>query len=245
MSSLLRIRDMLRLPPAAAARHVVRGARTALQAAAENRLEDRDFAHAWAACSDVPGWLDRKAARLLFGLARRGPGEGWIVEVGSYLGRSTIVLALGSAAAQRERVAAIDPHRGELVPTDAGTVAADTHPLFLRNLAFAGVEAVVEPIKATSADAAASWDRPVRLLYVDGLHDYDSVKVDIALWTRHLADGAVVVFDDWDVGDVRRAVHEAQAGGLLPQGVVPVGEAAVCGFRDARSLRPYVLPAAD
>jgi predicted O-methyltransferase YrrM len=54
--------------------------------------------------------LPDREARALFGLAYAGPGEGAIVEIGSFIGRSTIYLAKGAMAAGRERVTAIDPH---------------------------------------------------------------------------------------------------------------------------------------
>lgn len=239
----LRLRDLASLPAstlARAPRQALRAAKEQLQLSLEEALEEPGFRDAWEACLPVPGWLDRRAARLLYGLARHGPGAGAIVEIGSYLGRSTVVLARGSEAGGREPVVAIDPHGGALVAEDPES--GDTFPLFLRNLIASGVRERVEAVKATSEEAAAGWDRPIRLLYVDGLHHYEAVMQDIELWTPHLVPEGVVVFDDYAVGGVQGAIRDARARGLLPDGLIPVGEAAVCGIRDAGALRAHVFP---
>lgn len=241
MASAVRPLDLLAVSPGRLAAAALRGARRHVRETVELRLEDPAFARAWERCVPVPGWLDRDAARLLFGLAAHGPArgraEGRIVEIGSYLGRSTILLALARAGT----VVAVDPHEGELTAGEHGP-AADTYPLFLRNLETAGVAGLVEPRRQTSLEAARDWSEPVRLLYLDGLHDYESVRDDVAAWAPHVAPGGFVVFDDYAVHGVQRAIAEAQADGMLPPGVVPVGESAIVGFASPRELRPFLLP---
>ena len=52
-------------------------------------------------------------------------------------------------------------------------------------------------IKARSADVGRSWSGPkVDLLFVDGDHSFEGVRRDWEAWEPHLADGAVVIFDD-------------------------------------------------
>ena len=118
----------------------------------------------------------------------------------------------------------------------------DTWGLFLANLAIAGVREVVQPVKATSAEASATWQGPVRLLFIDGLHDFDAVLDDASRWHAHLITDAVVVFDDIQFDGVRRAITAARQRGLLPPGHLTIGNAAVCGITDHRVLRRYLLP---
>ena len=59
---------------------------------------------------DVEGWLTEAQAARLDGCARAVPPGGRIVEIGSFRGRSTIVLA--RAAAAGVEVVAVDPHLG-------------------------------------------------------------------------------------------------------------------------------------
>src|SRR5690606_7561313 len=68
------------------------------------------FAEAWAAVAGVRGWMTEGQGRSLFDAAAACPPGGRIVEIGSFQGRSTIVLAL--AADPSVEVVAIDPHAG-------------------------------------------------------------------------------------------------------------------------------------
>ena len=54
------------------------------------------FDEAWAAVADVEGWMTRDQGEALDAAARRCPPAGTIVEIGSFQGRSTIVLALAA-----------------------------------------------------------------------------------------------------------------------------------------------------
>ena len=58
------------------------------------------------AVGKIPGWLSLQEAALLYDLAVDSPGP--IVEIGSYQGRSTAALSLGSKAGQQQTVYAID-----------------------------------------------------------------------------------------------------------------------------------------
>src|SRR5687768_3973894 len=148
-------------------------------------------------------WDHRPSARRLFELAARGPGEGVVVEIGSFMGNSTIFLA----APGRDRVHAVDPHSDDSmtqVPGSEGTAAE-----FLRNLEMFNVRERVEYHQQASVDAAAGWSgAPVRLLFVDGLHTYQAVIADYLAWAPHLAERHVVLFDDFLWRDVERAVRE-------------------------------------
>jgi predicted O-methyltransferase YrrM len=141
---------------------------------------------------DVHGWLDPFEGRLLFRLAQEADPAGAIVEIGSWQGRSTIWLAAGAKAGRGARVAAVDPHRGTYLREGDET----TEPALRRNLARAGVDDQVDVIVATSEAAAATWERPVSLLWIDGDHEYESVRRDLLRWEEHLLPSAVVALHD-------------------------------------------------
>jgi predicted O-methyltransferase YrrM len=56
--------------------------------------------------------LTEAEGAFLYALAARGPQHGAIVEIGSNRGKSTALLARAAKSGGRERVHAIDPHRG-------------------------------------------------------------------------------------------------------------------------------------
>ena len=140
---------------------------------------------------------DDQAARLETAAARvRGPGR--IVEIGSFRGRSTIVLR--RAAAPDVEVVAIDPHGGgdrgprEISP-DAARGEAD-HEAFHANLRRAGVDAGVRHVRRTSQDALAEVEGAVELLYVDGAHRYRPARADIERWGERVAPGGTMLVHD-------------------------------------------------
>jgi predicted O-methyltransferase YrrM len=63
-----------------------------------------------AATREVDGWLGPLEGRLLYSLAADADPNGWIAEIGSWQGKSTIWLAAGARSGRGARVAAIDPH---------------------------------------------------------------------------------------------------------------------------------------
>jgi hypothetical protein len=143
--------------------------------------------------SDVEGWLTDEQARRL--RARATEAQGLVVEIGSFRGRSTIVLA--SAAPE---VVAIDPHAGsdrgpqEIAP-DAGRGAED-HEAFKANLARAGVADRVRHVRRPSAEALDVVGGPVALLYVDGAHRFSPARADLAGWGARVSPGGAMLVHD-------------------------------------------------
>ncbi len=127
--------------------------------------------------------------------------EGQIVEIGSYVGGSTIYLAEG-AKLTNKKVYAVDPHPG-------GTKSS-----FLSNISKAHCEDVVIPIVMKSQDAAKDFNQSIGLLYIDGLHDYENARADFFAWKDKLVpDTGVIVFHDcWHVG-VSRVISEMLGSG--------------------------------
>ena len=142
--------------------------------------------------SGVEGWLGPSEGRLLYRLAAEANPAGVIVEIGSWHGRSTIWLAAGAATGRGARVVAIDPHSGTHLRQDGRS----TETALRANLERAGVAGGVDVLVATSEAAAASWRRPVSLLWIDGDHSYDGVLRDLELWEPFLLPEAGVALHD-------------------------------------------------
>ena len=151
------------------------------------------------------------------------------MEIGSYLGRSTTVLARAVADTGREPVVAVDPHTAAL--GIEGLPPRDTRAAFLENLETAGVSEHVTLVHEYSVDAARGWgDEPIRLHFVDGWHTREAVLEDVGAWKAWFTPDAVAVFDDYLTSEgVRQAVRELQAGGALRREGVVVGKMAAFG----------------
>lgn len=142
----------------------------------------------------VEGWLSRNEAMLLFELAR-AVRDGAIVEVGSYRGRSTVALALGSAAGEAAPVYAIDPHE-EFVGEYGGVFGPDDRAAFYRAMLRTGCYRNVRLVNLSSEHVVQGWDQPIGLLWLDGDHRVESVRRDVQLWRRHLPEGSRLALDD-------------------------------------------------
>lgn len=137
------------------------------------------------------------SANVLYGLVRAMKPE-LCVEIGSARGRSACFIAMALRENGSGRLYAIDPHR----PTawnDSGAV--ETLAVMQGNLERLRLAPWVEIVRATSAEAAAGWTRPIDLLFIDGDHSYDGIRRDWDLFVPHVAEFGVVVFHDtiWDV----------------------------------------------
>lgn len=156
------------------------------------------FHEAWDAVAGVEGWMTRGQGEALYEAAAVCPPGGTIVEIGSFHGRSTIVLA--SACPPDARVIAIDPHAGnDRGPQEiAGyeTEADEDHEAFNRNLSDAGVADRVTHLRMFSADALAEIDDAIDLLYVDGAHRFAPARADIDRYGARVPPGGRMLIHD-------------------------------------------------
>jgi MMP 1-O-methyltransferase len=141
---------------------------------------------------NAPGMLTQEEVDCLFRLGQVNHCDGVIVEIGSWKGKSTIALARGAAEAHREKVYAVDPHA---VQPEEGYLE-DTRAEFFANLKQAGMDGQVVPMIMTSEAAARSWDKPIRLLWIDGDHRYEAVNLDFVLWEPFVANGGIIAMHD-------------------------------------------------
>ena len=156
------------------------------------------FEAVWDRAGPVEGWLTPEQGRELFDAARNLAPGSTIVEIGSFRGRSTIVLAM--AAPDDVEVVAIDPHGGgdrgpgEITP-DANRGEAD-HAAFGANLATAGVAHRVRHVRKPSADALGDVSGEVDLLFVDGAHRLGPARADIVQWGDRVTAGRTMLVHD-------------------------------------------------
>lgn len=171
--------------------------------------ERRTLTEIRAAVADVEGWLtDDQVARLHAAAASVRAG-GTIVEIGSFRGRSTIVLA--SSAEATVDVVAIDPHAGnDRGPQEIeGFVdeAAEDNERFEQNLTAAGVRERVTHHRLFSDEAHDLVDGPIDVLFVDGAHRFGPARADIRDWgDRVLPGGRMLIHDSFSSVGVTLAI---------------------------------------
>lgn len=162
------------------------------------------FSLVWKKVNLVDGWLTLDEAGALWRAANTVADDGLIVEVGSYMGRSTTLLA----EAGRRVLMVDDLEFGRSVAKnkiDQSHVAAleqvyDRYPL-------------VKWSRTKSTDAPLP--KSVDMLYIDGFHGWPQPKLDFLHFESALVPGAIVAFHDMNETGPARTVGELTTAGKL------------------------------
>ena len=153
----------------------------------------------------VSGWLTSAEQTALLHLPVLVDHlDGEIVEIGSFKGKSTVALGLGSKwISERKRtVFAIDPFISN----------GNYHEYFnafQHNILNFRLANYVSAIKNFSHEAIKYCPERISALFIDGDHSYLGVKRDIELYAPRVVLGGYIAFHDYTVyPDIRRAVDE-------------------------------------
>ena len=169
----------------------------------------------------IPGWTrGREAvelARACYGLE----GEPVVIEIGSFLGASAVLLAGARKLRGSGCVHCIDPFDASgdafSVPfyrAAAGRQANGLRSAFEDNVRSAGVARWIDVHAGRAADVAEGWRHSVDMLFMDGDQTYAVVMEEYRLWEPHLKVGGILAVHN-SIGDPRppdghrRLVEEA------------------------------------
>ncbi|MEI6663822.1 MAG: class I SAM-dependent methyltransferase [Actinomycetes bacterium] len=135
---------------------------------------------------------------MLWRCASAVPAGGRIVEIGSYHGRSAVILA--RAADSTVEINAIDPHagndRGPLQIVGSSDEGESDHQIFHASLNSAGVADRVRHVRLPSQSAHGSVVGTIDLLYVDGAHGYGPAMADIRDWGHRVTPAGTMLIHD-------------------------------------------------
>ena len=118
-----------------------------------------------------------------------------ILEIGSAWGRSTAVLAGYSGD---KKVYTIDPHTGGINFIKKG-VSLDTLDEFNTNIKRLNLFDKIKQFNYGTEYVMSNnmISENFSLVFIDGLHTYEGVKIDIDFIINKLVKGSIVVFDDY------------------------------------------------
>jgi Predicted O-methyltransferase len=160
-----------------------------------------------AAFEAAKGFMPVREGLALYAAAAGAAALGLpILEVGTYCGRSTILLA-DAARAAGVTALTVDHHRGseEQQPgweyhdpsvVDSQVGLMDTLPTFRRTLYLAGLEDHVVALVGRSPQVAAVWGGPLGFVFIDGGHTDEHANGDYEGWVPHLAEGGLLAIHD-------------------------------------------------
>ena len=163
-------------------------------------------ARLFALADQVTGFMPADEGRALYDAAVGYLRDGVGVEIGTYCGKSTLML--GAAAQQSGGVLyTVDHHHGSeehqpgweyhdssLVDPVSGRF--DTLPSLRRALDSADLDEHVVAVVGKSFVVARGWRTPLRLLFIDGGHTEEAAQRDFDGWARWVDVGGALVIHD-------------------------------------------------
>lgn len=169
-------------------------------------MPDSETTRLFDLAEQVTGFMPADEGRALYEAARRYLAGGIGVEIGTYCGKSTVLL--GAAAADTGSVLyTIDHHHGseehqagweyhDATMVDPVTGLFDTLPTFRHTLDAMALPDNVVAIVGRSPVVARGWTTPLQFLFIDGGHTDEAAQRDFTGWAKWVAAGAGLVIHD-------------------------------------------------
>jgi predicted O-methyltransferase YrrM len=160
----------------------------------------------FALADTVAGFMPADEGRALYDAALRYFDGGVGVEIGTYCGKSTILL--GAAAEQKSAVLyTVDHHHGseehqpgwqyhDTSMVDSVTGRFDTLPTFRRTLDAAALDDHVVAVVGKSSIVAGAWRTPLQVAFIDGGHSESAAEQDFDGWAKWVAPGGALLIHD-------------------------------------------------
>jgi len=160
----------------------------------------------FALAEGVTGFMPADEGRTLYDTAIHYLGDGVGVEIGTYCGKSTLML--GAAAQQSGGVLyTVDHHHGseehqagweyhDTSLVDPASGRFDTLPSLRRALDSADLDEHVVAVVGKSFVVARGWRTPLRFLFIDGGHTEEAAQRDFDGWARWVDIGGALVIHD-------------------------------------------------
>ena len=149
----------------------------------------------------IPGMIELYSGKNLYLLCYFQELQGDVVEVGSWLGRSSVFLAQAVKESNNGKFYAIDHFQGNKGKENLYSKhvpLADIKQQYIRNLEKVNLMDWVNLLDMPSADAVKCIkSNQIRLLFLDGDHTREGVQKDIELFMPMLNSGSIIVFDDF------------------------------------------------
>ena len=163
-------------------------------------VEDVEFSGFWPDIDRVPGYLIPGQEHWLYTIVKDLPEDAVIVEVGSFLGRSTTAMAFACRGTSR-KIYCVDTFQGnesDFVKGQSNVTWEGDEFLtqFKKNINSNNLMEYVVPVPGISHEVGAGWDRKIDFLFIDGSHRYEDVIRDFDIFSPHVKAGSIIAFHD-------------------------------------------------
>ncbi|MGD0280268.1 MAG: class I SAM-dependent methyltransferase, partial [Smithella sp.] len=137
----------------------------------------------------IPGHLTPREGIALHEVAKKYASEGSIVEIGSFLGKSSNFLV--EAILKSGHLYCVDTWQNDAMP--GGN--QDNFEQFLNNMK--GWEGKFTPLRGDSNKTVLDWKQQIDLLWIDGDHSYEGCASDIRNWFPFLKTNGWICLHDY------------------------------------------------
>lgn len=151
----------------------------------------------------IPGYLSDKESRELFRVALLLPPNSLVVEIGSWLGKSSFILAK-AIENKNGKLYCIDPFDGSGDPQSIVSYQKNINKLkinnlkdeFIKNMRVGEVLDIITVLEGRSDDFVQKFNQNINLLFIDGDHRLKYIERDWNNWSIKVKKGGFVIFDD-------------------------------------------------
>ncbi|KAA0111726.1 class I SAM-dependent methyltransferase [Mycolicibacterium sp. P1-5] len=154
----------------------------------------------------IVGFMPADEGRALYDAAMHYLDGGVAVEIGTYCGKSTVMLG-AAAAATGSVLYTVDHHHGseehqagwefhDTTMVDPVSGRFDTLPTFRRTLDAADLDDTIVAVVGKSPVVARGWRTPLDVLFIDGGHSETAAQQDFDGWARWVAPGGTLIIHD-------------------------------------------------
>lgn len=147
----------------------------------------------------IPGWTRGAEAEALALAARSIEDEAVIVEIGAFLGSSSVLLAGARRLAGSGMVHCVDPFDASgdefsapVYSEIAEGIGSSLRSEFMRSLRAADLDDLVTVHEGTAETIGARWDQPIDLLFLDGDQSPEGARSAFELWEPWLKPGGII-----------------------------------------------------
>ena len=136
------------------------------------------------------------------------PSGSHFVEVGSFLGKSAVFMAVEIInSGKRIKFDCVDHWKGSKEHHDNKKIDAENlYEDFLKNIEI--VKGVINPVRAESVMASKLYEpNSLDFIFIDASHDERSVREDLTYWMPRLKEDGIIAGDDINNEGVANAVR--------------------------------------
>ena len=149
----------------------------------------------------IDGWLYNDQAYILYQLSSHLKNENpVVVELGSWMGKSSYVLARGLIHKPNATLYCIDPFNADGDIRSKKIYGINSNPLqaFILNMKTYHVDSKIRICQGYSYDYLQKINKNIDLIFIDANHSYNAVRADFLGWAPKVRSGGTIVFHDVD-----------------------------------------------